>query len=79
MKITSEVQAKLDLLVEAAIARGRVRGPDTLRELDLAALAYYRVSRAATLEREHQLGVCHELSCPFCIRLHEQESEEETA
>lgn len=73
---SSDVAAKLDLLIEAAVARGRVRGPETLRELDQAAIEYYKVSKAWTLEREHQLGVCHELSCPLCERARAREGEE---
>jgi hypothetical protein len=76
---SSDVEAKLDLLVEAAIARGRVRSPETLRELDQAAIDYYRVSKAWTIEREHQFGACHEASCPFCERARAQEPEEESA
>ncbi len=80
---SSDVQAKLDLLIEAAVARGRVRSPETLRDVDQAAIAYYRVARAWTIEREHQLGVCNEASCPFCERArargHREEPEEESA
>jgi hypothetical protein len=75
--VNSDVTAKLDLLIEAAIARGRVRSSETLQELDSAAIAYYKVSKAATMEREHQLGVCNELSCPFCKRARERAGEEE--
>jgi len=77
---SSDVGAKLDFLVEAAIARGRVRSPETLRELDQAALAYYKVARAETLEREHSYGLCSPLSCPFCERARERAGlEEESA
>jgi hypothetical protein len=75
---SSDVAAKLDLLVEAAVARGRVRSPETLRDLDQAAIEYYKISKAWTLEREHQLGVCHELSCPLCERARERDCERET-
>jgi len=75
--VSSDVTAKLDLLIEAAIARGRVRSPETLRELDEAAIAYYKVSKAFTLEREHSFGVCNEASCPFCRRAREKAGEEE--
>jgi hypothetical protein len=74
---SSDVQAKLDILIEAAIARGRVRSPETLRELDEAAIAYYKVSKAFTIEREHSFGVCNENSCPFCQRAREKAGEEE--
>lgn len=73
---SSDVQAKLDLLIEAAVARGRVRNPETLHDLDQAAIEYYKVSKAWTLEREHQLGVCREASCPFCERARERAGEE---
>jgi hypothetical protein len=76
---SSDVDAKLDLLIEAAIARGRVRSPETLRDLDQAAIDYYRVSKAWTIEREHQMGVCHQASCPFCERAQVEEPEEESA
>jgi hypothetical protein len=76
---SSDVDAKLDLLIEAAVARGRVRSQETLHELDQAAIAYHRVARAWTIEREHQLGVCNELSCPFCERAQHEEPEEESA
>lgn len=76
--ISSDVQAKLDLLIEAAVARGRVRGPDTLRELDLAAIAYYRVAKQENMEREHADGLCNG-SCPICARAQEQEEMEESA
>jgi hypothetical protein len=76
---SSDVDAKLDLLVEAAIARGRVRSPETLKELDQAAIDYHRVARAWTLEREHQMGVCRPESCSFCRRNQEEEPEEESA
>ena len=72
---SSDVAAKLDLLVEAAVARGRVRSPETLKELDLAAIAYYRVAVAHTIEREHQLGACNEASRPFCERARERSGE----
>lgn len=75
--VSSDVTAKLDLLIEAAVARGRVRGPETLRELDEAAIAYYKVSKAFTLEREHSYGCCNEASCPFCQRAREKAGEEE--
>ena len=67
---SSEVAAKLDLLIEAAIARGRDRRPETLAELDTAALAYWRVSRQATIEREHAYGLCNPNSCVLCEREH---------
>lgn len=76
---SSNVQAKLELLIEAAIARGRVRGPETLNDLDQAALDYYRVARIETMEREHSYGVCNESSCPLCERARHEEPEEESA
>lgn len=76
---SSDIQAKLDLLVEAAVARGRVRRPETLAELDTAALEYWRVARKATIEREHAYGICNPLSCVLCERENERrDSEEET-
>lgn len=79
---SSDVQAKLDLLIEAAIARGRVRNPETLHDLDLAAIAYHRVARTDTLEREHAYGLCNR-SCLLCERQRERaretEKEEESA
>ena len=73
---SSDVSAKEDLLIEAAIARGRVRSAETLHDLDQAAIEYYKVSKVWTLEREHQLGVCRESSCPFCERARARAGEE---
>ena len=73
---SSDVSAKLDILIKYAIARGRVRSPETLHDLDQAAIAYYKVSRAATAEREHAYGLCNPLSCPLCEKARERAGEE---
>ena len=73
---SSDILAKADLLIEAAVARGRVRSPETLRDLDEAAIAYYKVARALTIEREHSFGSCNPSSCPFCRRARERAGEE---
>lgn len=71
---SSDVQAKLDILIEAAIARGRVLNPDTLKELDQAARAFYRVAKQENMEREHADGLCNG-SCPICMRTKDCEEE----